>query len=100
MGAARLRKTLTFTESQLATTSEEVRALAQTLASSKQLAAIEVITQIKAIEARNNIRVDLRNGDVELLCPVEFMSRKVTDAPDAELSDVAAVEPLLTDLIE
>merc|ERR1712232_332471 len=98
--AAQLRKSLTHAEDKLLTANQELENMNKSLKIDGLKGALEVINRIKGIEARGRIRVDLRNGDVELLSPVEFKSRKVTETPDAVLEDEAAVEPLIVDMVE
>eukprot|EP00811_Abedinium_folium_P035073 NODE_789_length_2762_cov_6.394687.p1 GENE.NODE_789_length_2762_cov_6.394687~~NODE_789_length_2762_cov_6.394687.p1 ORF type:complete len:716 (-),score=138.42 NODE_789_length_2762_cov_6.394687:613-2586(-) len=58
------------------------------------------ITRLETIERRGNVKVNLRNGDLELVKPLEFVARKPTDPVGAELSDRMTAEVVIADIVE
>lgn len=86
---------------------DECRALRLEIADAERLregakAAVtaEIVSTLKQIEHRGNIKVDLNNGDVEILRAMEFVPRKISEEPSAVLVDFKASEPVLDDIVQ
>merc|ERR1719313_2554328 len=78
----------------------EIKALTTKLERCMELSAVECVKQVKSIESRGNIRCNLRNGDVDLLRPLDFVPRRNKEEPIAEYVDLNIAEPVIQDLAE
>merc|ERR1712050_419415 len=61
--------------------------LRECLQSATTRTAIETIDRVKQIETRGNVEVNLRNGDVTIMKPLEFVPRTAKMEPTAEFVD-------------
>lgn len=59
---------------------------------------VELLKNIINIESRGNISVNMRNGDVEILKPVEFKPVKVTETPAARFLNEQHAERCIRDI--
>lgn len=62
--------------------------------------AVDLIARLKHIEASGRISVDMNNGQIEILKPLEFVARTKGPNPTAELADMSSADPILADVAE
>merc|ERR1711920_316292 len=74
--------------------------LRECLESATTRTAIETIDRVKQIETRGNVEVNLRNGDVTILRPLEFVPRSTKQEPTAEFADVQVDTRVIVDVAE
>jgi len=80
--------------------SERIQKEHASLQAAQRTTALDLILEVKNIEARKNIRVNLKNGDVDLLKAMDFKPRRQSEGPIAEFVNLQAAEPVLHDVAE
>jgi len=60
----------------------------------------QLLRRVKELEARKNLRLDLKSGELELLRSIDFEPRKAAEAPTAAFADPRAAERVLQDVAE
>eukprot|EP00929_Paragymnodinium_shiwhaense_P073504 TRINITY_DN37475_c0_g1_i3.p1 TRINITY_DN37475_c0_g1~~TRINITY_DN37475_c0_g1_i3.p1 ORF type:complete len:402 (+),score=62.92 TRINITY_DN37475_c0_g1_i3:53-1258(+) len=58
----------------------------------------ETERRVREVELNGNIEVDLRNGRINVLRPIEFVPRRKTDLPTADLADPSSAQRILDDI--
>jgi len=82
------------------TLAEKLKEMDLKLAVASIRPALDLIDRIKTIEARGNVKVDLGNGDVDILKPISFQGRNKNQKPTAEFLDMGLVNTILFDIAE
>jgi len=85
-------------EAHTAKLEEQLVELQVSLAKSEKEPAGQALQHLREVEARGNCRVDRITGNLDLLRPVEFLARKPTESPVAELKDTDVSLPVLLDV--
>merc|ERR1711972_459884 len=60
----------------------------------------ELIKKVMEIERHGNLSVNLRNGEVEIVRPLDFVARKATDLPSAAFADTRQADCILRDIAD
>eukprot|EP00929_Paragymnodinium_shiwhaense_P022700 TRINITY_DN14428_c0_g1_i1.p1 TRINITY_DN14428_c0_g1~~TRINITY_DN14428_c0_g1_i1.p1 ORF type:complete len:819 (-),score=252.71 TRINITY_DN14428_c0_g1_i1:579-3035(-) len=77
---------------------DHVEHMAEMVKSTGALQLTEMMRRIVEIERHGNIKIDYRNGDVELVREIPFVPKKATEDPTGEFVDAKAAEMILQDV--
>jgi hypothetical protein len=77
---------------------QKVRALDIKVMQAESRSGVNVINRIKQIEKHGNVTVNLDNGDVDMLKPLEFVPRNQGGEPTAEFAQITQATSVIDDI--
>lgn len=78
----------------------QLQSLQEEIESSTAIPASELLRKIKELEARKNIRIDLKSATVETVKNLDFEIKKTSEGPEMVFKDSRLAERVLRDIAE